>query len=314
MRLFRFAAAAATLFAHSALAAAEPPVVVVSITPLHSLVAAVMDGVGKPVLLVQAGADPHSHALKPSEARELDRAKLVIWSGPGVETFLEKPIRSLAGKARVVELDKEKSLVLHKSREGAEWEDEDDDHDHKGEKEAEHHHHGPIDGHLWLDPRNAVGIVRIAVRELSQIDKANAAAYAANGRQAEAALTALDKELAAQFAPLKGRRFIVSHDSTQYLEKRYGLAAAGSITISPERPASAKRLHEIRARIEKHQVVCVFAEPQIPDRLVRTLVEGTKTRTGVLDTDGGMGVPPGKDAYLTIMRNIGKAIVGCLGA
>jgi len=297
--------ALAFALASARIAAAEPPKVVVSIKPLHSLVAAAMDGVGQPLLLVKTSADPHSYTLKPSEAQALNAAQLVVWAGPGVETFLEKPVAALAGKAKVLRLDREKSLKLLKAREGGLWEGE-EGHDHG-------HKHGEIDGHVWLDPDNAAAIVRAAVRELSLLDKENAAKYAANGDKTLAALKALDADLKKQLAVLKGKRFIVSHDQLQYFEKRYGLAAAGSISISPDRPPSARRLYNIRTRILKDKVVCVFGEPQVPDSLVKTAIEGTKARAGMIDTDGGAGVPEGKDAYFTMMRNVGKALADCLG-
>lgn len=304
MRLLRLAAVAAWLGV-AAVAAAEPPRIVVSIRPLHSLVAAVTDGIAQPLLLVQSGADPHSHALRPSEAQALSAAQLVVWAGPGVETFLAKPVGALAGKARVLRLDREKTLKLLKVRESGPWAGgHDHGHDHK---------HGEIDGHLWLDPDNAAAIVRATVRELSTLDTANAARYAANGQKTLAALKALDEELRTQLAPVRAKRFMVSHDSIQYFEKRYGLTAAGSISVSPERPPSARRLHELRARITKDKVVCVFGEPQVPDSLVKTVVDGTGARTGTLDTDGGIGVGDGKDAYFTMMRNLAKALTECLG-
>ena len=303
--------AAVLAFSLAGPASAEPPRVVVSIKPLHSLVASVMDGVGAPLLLVRTSADPHNYTLKPSEAQALSAAQLVVWAAPGVETFLAKPVTALAGKARVLRLDREKSLKLLKAREGGLWEGEDAQPGH-GHGPAQEH--GEIDGHVWLDIDNAAAIVRAAVRELSLLDKDNAAKYAANGDKAAAALKALDADLRKQLAPLKGKRFIVSHDQLQYFEKRYGLAAAGSISISPDRPPSARRLYQIRSRILKDKVVCVFGEPQLPDRLVRTAVEGTRARTGQIDTDGGIAVPEGKDAYATMMRAVGKALADCLGA
>jgi zinc transport system substrate-binding protein len=62
----------------------------------------------------------------------------------------------------------------------------------------------------------------------------------------------------------------------------------------------------------RDKVVCVFGEPQTPDSLVKTAIEGTKARTAMMDTDGGAGIPEGKDAYFTMMRNVGKALSGCL--
>ena len=49
--------------------------VVVSIKPVHSLVAGVMQGVGEPGLLVKGTGSEHSYSLRPSEARALERAE-----------------------------------------------------------------------------------------------------------------------------------------------------------------------------------------------------------------------------------------------
>ncbi|HJZ44884.1 MAG TPA: zinc ABC transporter substrate-binding protein, partial [Hyphomicrobiaceae bacterium] len=85
-------------------------------------------------------------------------------------------LAALAGKARILRLDREKSLKLLKAREGGLWEGEDDDHG-----KADVYTRDEIDGHVWLDPDNAAAIVRAAVRELSALDKENAGKYAANG-------------------------------------------------------------------------------------------------------------------------------------
>src|SRR6187402_3259931 len=72
------------------------PAVVATIKPIHSLVAAVMEGVGAPELIVKGGASPHTYSLKPSDARALAGADLVFWSGHGLEVFLEDSIETLA--------------------------------------------------------------------------------------------------------------------------------------------------------------------------------------------------------------------------
>ena len=59
-----------------------------------------MDGTGVPDLLVNGNGSPHSYSLRPSEARVLSRADIVFWIGPDFETFLQKPLDSLASEAR----------------------------------------------------------------------------------------------------------------------------------------------------------------------------------------------------------------------
>jgi len=76
--------------------AAAEPMVVASIRPIHSLAAAVMEGVGTPTLLIEGVASPHSYALRPSDARALAQADVVFWIGEGLETLLGKPLADLA--------------------------------------------------------------------------------------------------------------------------------------------------------------------------------------------------------------------------
>src|SRR5262245_21229470 len=85
-------------------AGAEPPPVVASFKPIHSLVAAIMEGVGTPLLLVKGAASPHSYALTPKDAAALQDAKLIFWIGDGMEHFLHKAIDTLPRDAKSVEL------------------------------------------------------------------------------------------------------------------------------------------------------------------------------------------------------------------
>ena len=131
--------------------------VVASIKPIHSLVSYLMDGVGKPDLIVDGYASPHGFALKPSHAKMLQNADLIFWVGEDLENFLEKPLNSIAKKAEKIELIEIKGLTKLKFRERnifdehddhghddhAKKEDDHDDHDHdkEGHKEDDHDDH-----------------------------------------------------------------------------------------------------------------------------------------------------------------------------
>ena len=131
--------------------------VVASIKPIHSLASYLMDGIGKPDLIVDGYASPHGFALKPSHAKMLQEADIVFWVGEDLENFLEKPLGSIAKKAEKIELLEIKGLTKLKFRERnifdehddhghddhAKKEDDHDDHDHdkEGHKEDEHDDH-----------------------------------------------------------------------------------------------------------------------------------------------------------------------------
>ena len=91
--------------------------VVTSIKPLHSLASYLMDGVGKPDLIVDGYASPHGFAMKPSHAKMLQNAELIFWVGEDLESFLEKPLSSIAKKAEKIELIEIKGLNVLKFRE-----------------------------------------------------------------------------------------------------------------------------------------------------------------------------------------------------
>ncbi|MGR3718225.1 MAG: zinc ABC transporter substrate-binding protein, partial [Thermohalobaculum sp.] len=239
------ALAVAVLLALPLRAAAESEAgveVVASIAPVHSLVARVMQGAGAPYLLLPPGSSPHDHALRPSGAAALERAALVFWVGPRLERRLERPLTTLAAEARVVRLADIPGLNRLALREGSVFETHDQtlgpDH---GDDEA--------DPHLWLDPENAklwLGAIAIA---LAGADPEHRALYLANGDAAQTELDALAADIDARLAPIRGRPFVVFHDSFHYFEHRFDIAAAGAVALGDARAPGPARIARIRDRI-----------------------------------------------------------------
>ncbi len=305
--------------------------VVVSIPPIHSLVAGVMDGVGEPTLLVSGGASPHSYSLRPSQARALNAAHLVVRVSEQMENFLERPIENLAGKAKVITLSEVEGMTLYEPREGGLWEEHDHEdepahgdekhHEHsKGtEKHEEHAHeekheehaHEAADPHLWLDPQNAKRIVNVVSMTLQKTYPQHAKAFRANAEKLASRLNSLDHNLQAATQPLRGKPYIVFHDAYRYFDERYKLSPAGAITISPDRPTGARRLSEIHKRIKSQGVTCVFTEPQFQPKLVQTLISGTGAQAGTLDPVGA-DLPLGPDLYFKLMRKLATNMSACL--
>ena len=110
--------------------------VVTSIKPIHSLASYLMDGVGKPDLIVDGYSSPHNFALKPSHAKMLQDADLIFWVGEDLENFLEKPLNSIAKKAEKIELIEIKGLKKLKFRERNVFDEH--DHGHKEDNDDDH--------------------------------------------------------------------------------------------------------------------------------------------------------------------------------
>ncbi len=82
-------------------ALAQAPSVVAEMPVTHSLVAMVMGDLGQPVLLLDRGADPHDFALRPSQARAVAEADLVVWLGPDMAPWMSRTVASLARGAEL---------------------------------------------------------------------------------------------------------------------------------------------------------------------------------------------------------------------
>ncbi len=306
------AVAALLALATGPLPAASPPRVVVTVAPVHSLVAGVADGVLVPHLLLPGGVSPHTAALRPSDARALADADLVIWVGPALEGFLARALQAPAAGRRTIELMRVDGLHVAHTRPSGLF-DAVDGHRHTGEERADHaHDHGPGgDPHVWLDPRNAHVIVRETARALAELDPRNAARYRANAAALAERIHRLDAAIAARLAPVRGAPYLVFHDAYQGFENHYGLGPLGAIAAHPGRAPGAARLRTLRAAIARHGVRCVFREPQFEPRLALTVVEGTGARVAVLDPLGA-ALAPGPDAWFAMMRAIADALAACL--
>ncbi len=330
-------------------ASADGPQIVTTIQPIHSLVAGVTDGVTEPRQLIRGGQSPHGYSLTTSDARALHGADAIFAAGESVEGFLTRAARSLDEDNRIVWLDEMEGVVLLEAREGGAWEahdhnhekhedghghDSDDGHgehghaeDHErhenghghdehrenghGHAEDHGHDHSGIDGHLWLDPHNAIVLTEQAAAHLAAIDPDNAQQYRTNADAQVGRLEALIDELDEGLVAARERPYLVFHDAYQYFEQRFDLAAAGSVTIDPERPPGARRIRELQQRVGAGDIACVFAEPQFEPRVIEVITEATDIPVGELDPLGAR-IEPGPDAYFTLLRNLATDLDACL--
>jgi len=293
--------------------------VVTSIKPIHSLASYLMDGIGKPELIVDGYASPHGFSMKPSHAKMLQNADLIFWVGEDLENFLEKPLKSIAKKAEKIELIEIKGLNVLKFRERNIFDEHDHDdhgHDDHGKKEDDHddhdehegHAHGEFDPHIWLDTMNAKAMLNEMAEHLIENDPKNEAKYKSN---LDKALKDIDKLTIEVMTELNNSvSSIVFHDAYQYFEKRFNVNVLGAFTVNTDVMPGAEQLAEIREIIEHDKVACVFSEPQFNPDIINAVAKDMKIKTGVLDPLGAT-LDSGKDLYLKLIRNMSASFKGC---
>ncbi|MGZ0187046.1 MAG: zinc ABC transporter substrate-binding protein [Alphaproteobacteria bacterium] len=263
------------------------PNVVTDIAPVHALASIVMDGVGEPALLISPGSSPHDYQMRPSDARKLASADIVIWTGSALTPWLEGPVGSLAENAVMLELLRVEGTLLLQGDE-----------------------HG-LDPHAWLDPENGKKWLTAIAKTLGASDPANAKRYAGNARSGVNTINFLIVKLKAQLKPFRGKPFVVAHDAYQYFEKRFRLRAVTAIAEGDAAPPGPRRLSTVRQRLLDSGAGCIFAEPQFPPRLLATVVENTGAKIVQLDPVGGE-LALGSEFYEALLGGMGSAFVDCL--
>lgn len=302
MRRARFNSVLALgLSALATASASEPPAVVASIRPVHSIAAGVMGDLGVPALIVSGYGSPHVYQMRPSEARALASADVVLWIGEPLETFLSGPIRNLGGDARVLSLLQADGLDLHPARTSSLW---DSGHDHEDDG-------GSADPHIWLAPENAKAIVDAIARVLGEVDPARAGTYAANGAAMKSRIDAMTAGIEARLSPVAGIPFVSMHDSMHYFESAFGLNSVGAVTLDPDRQPGAGSVRALSKRLSTGGVACMVTEPQFTPALSEALASEGGLTSAQFDPIG-VDSAAARDSYFAMMTTNADNLARCL--
>nr|WP_027064034.1 zinc ABC transporter substrate-binding protein ZnuA [Lonsdalea quercina] len=312
--------------------------VVTSIRPLAFIAAAIADGVTPTEVLLPDGASPHDYALRPSDVQRLQSSELVIWVGPEMEAFLQKPLSQIPANRQITlsTLPEIKAAMIkashHHGESDHEGNSEHTDHDdaaHAGEAHAGHddepahgaaaadeehddgHHHGEFNMHLWLSPEMAQASAIAIHDKLLELMPQNKDKLDANLTHFTEKLAHTDKNIVNMLAPVRNKGYFVFHDAYGYFEQHYGLSPLGYFTINPAISPGAQRLHQIRTQLVEHKAECVFAEPQFRPAVISAVAKGTQVRMGVLDPLGS-DIALDKDSYARFLLQLSNQYLSCL--
>ena len=309
------ALAAVAVGVAGASAAAAPPRVMATIKPLHSLVAAVMSGIGEPpFLLIDGAISPHDFKLRVSDRARLESADVLLRVSDSLESRLHP--RALPEKMQIWTLAEELPADVLLARR----EDLFEDHDHgHGDDHGDHSDHddheserAAIDSHFWLSPRVASIIVSLLARKLSQIDPENAARYRQNAAVTMRKIAALTADIRAAFRAAPPPPYLAFHDAWQYFERDFGLRAAGAIVLDPRLPIGAGHASRLLRSARAGEAGCIVTEPQFESRRLISLVGEAGGDIKIVAADPlGVAATSGEDAYFEILRAVARAFSAC---
>jgi ABC-type Zn uptake system ZnuABC Zn-binding protein ZnuA len=281
--------------------------------------------------LIPPNADPHDFEPRPSDARAVARARLIVRSGGEIDAWLGDLLDSAGGEAeRITLIDAVRAIrVAHDHGHGDGDEHEDDD--GAGEEHDDGHGHregtadtgdrgapADADPHWWQDPRNAVLAVERIRAALAAADPAGARAYAANARRYAARIRRLDAAIARCLAaiPRERRVLVTAHAAFDSFAHRYDVRLLGSILpgLSSNAQPSAGDLRRLVDAIRRAGVTTIFPESALSQRLEQAVARDAGVRVGPplhADALGEPGTPGG--TYLGALREDAAAIARGFG-
>lgn len=275
----------------SACASQAKPLVLSSLKPL-TLIAQEITGVTADVdTLLPASASHHDYPLKVSDYARLQKADVVLWVGPELESFLQKPTANLPAAKIITAYD----LA------GMHWPAQ------VSAAAAHDDHHHAQDPHLWLDPRNAVLVAQAVTEKLVQIDSPNAKQYRTNLQLFTVKMKKLDEKLQVSLKPVAGVGFAVYHEGFAHFVGRYGLHQLDYVALTPEQKPGAKHMHQLRDSLTK-EGRCLFLEPYNDMQATRDLAQELHLHLGTLDALGTQGAT----SYAQLLEQMAAAFSACL--
>ena len=270
--------------------ASDIPRVVVSIKPLHSLLAGLMRGVADPVLLVDGSTIPWEFHPDAAQAKVMENADVLIWSGPELEPGLAAALAPNRSHGRVFEVLASEALKVLPAR----------------QDEAKR------DPFFWLDSRNMLILLDSFAELMIDIDPDRASAYERNWQRMAGALSAIDRVMEFGYRDVSGAPVFFYHDTHQYFEQAYAMHVAGSvIDVNGVESTDTARLLATHGRVLAAGASCVFTEKGLQEPNLDLLIDGTEAEVVELDSLG-TGLAGGADLYVDLMRNNFTAISGCV--
>lgn len=270
--------------------------IIATIPPLASIAKDLLGKAADVTLLLEKDVSPHSYYLRPSEVRLLKGADLILWVGPGMETFLTPLFQK--GELKNLSMIESEGLRLYPYA-----------CEHSNDSHCFHHHDG-IDPHVWLDVKNMILF-------LTALKKRIEAGYPTLSIDLERRYLALRGQLEtldkATQETLKNVpfSFFVAHDALQYLEKSYGLKRSLPLSLTPENGVSLKRLRELRQTTKNKEIKCLFADKFYDPDLLKKFADKLGLSYQVLDVLGynefGDPLP-----YEMTLSTLAKTIRDCL--
>ena len=290
------------LCASTAFAKSTPIPVVVTLPVLADFVRQVGGDAVQVHSLISGASDEHTYHPKPSDLLAIQRARLLVKVGLGLEGWLDGLLQN-AGRADQVVVVASDGIPLMRDR--GEHRDGDDD---AGRAFKERHTQGNV--HIWLDPENAKTMVRQIADGLIRVDPGHRKDYLRRQSEYLLTLNRLTAEVKRSMAALPDRKIVTYHPAWPYFARRFGLSIRGEIVTQSGAEPSPKRLVRLIDRMRKEKIRVIVSEPQLDGKTPQALAAETGARVVILSPQ--TGTLAGTATFVDLIHHNARVLISAL--
>lgn len=224
----------------------------------------------------------HDYQLTPDDLKTLEKAKVFIVNGAGMEDFLDKVVKQMP-KLKIIGASQGITLIKGDGEEGD-------------------------NPHVWVSISNAIQQVKNIGNQLAKIDPANGDKYRKNADAYLKKLETLKEKMHKVLNDIHNRNIITFHEAFPYFAKEFNLKIVAVIEREPGSEPSAQELADTIKTIKKAKVTGLFAEPQYPAKAAEMIARETGLKVSTLDPVVTGEANGDTNAYLKVMENNLKSL------
>jgi ABC-type Zn uptake system ZnuABC Zn-binding protein ZnuA len=282
--------------------AREPKLkVVTTVAPHADLVREIAGDRVDLVQMIPDGTDSHTFEPRPSDARYLQDADLIILNG----LHLETPTQRLADANK--KPDTPYLMLGDSTISPQDWIFDFSFPAAQGDPNP----------HLWLNVAYARNYAQLITNQLVQMDPDNAAYYQANFTVLAGRMDQLDQAIfaAVQALPESNRKLLTYHDSWAYFGRRYGMEVIGAIQPSDFSEPSPREVAALIDQVRANNVPAIFGSEVYPSKVLEVIGRETGAQYVSSLRDDELPGEPGSPThtYLGLMLEDMRTMFGSLG-
>ncbi len=228
--------------------------VVVSFTPLKEFAEAIGKDKIEVTTVVPEGVEPHDFDLTIKDMKNIGSANLFVYSGFGMETWVDKTLTAIDNKDLAV-VNSSKGITPLKNPTGEVQES------------------GQYDPHIWLSLKDAKIQTKNIKDALVKADKKNEKFYEKNYLEFSDQLDKLYSEYKVKFQGLPNKNFVTGHAAFGYLCRDFGLKQNSIESVFGGGEPTPQTLKKLVDLCKKDKIKVIFMEQLASPRVSETLAQ-----------------------------------------